>query len=295
MKRSVGIHDGTFHADEVTACALLIATDRVDRSRIYRTRDPKLLASCEYVCDVGGLYDPSTKRFDHHQAEYQGDFSSAGMVLAYLRDEGYLDAELAAYLRDSLVAGVDAIDNGAYTPPPGLSTFSAVVSNFLPPSYAPGSEKLEEAFHAALTFVLGHIERLMARYREIAAAKGAVKAAMEQGETCLFFDEPLPWLDAFFTLGGEHHPALFIIMPTKGEWKLRGIPPSYEERMRVRLPLPESWAGLHDEALEAASGIQGAVFCHKGRFISVWKTREAAMEALKQALVDMGSDHGNHF
>ncbi len=52
--RSVGIHDGTFHADEVTACALLILFDLVDIKHIVRTRDPELLANCEYVCDVWG-------------------------------------------------------------------------------------------------------------------------------------------------------------------------------------------------------------------------------------------------
>ncbi len=54
--------------------------------------------------------------------------------------------------------------------------------------------------------------------------------------------------------------------------------------MKVRVPLPEAWAGLMDEELKKASGISGAIFCHKGRFISVWETKKDALRALKLAL-----------
>lgn len=91
--RSVGVHDGSFHADEVTACALLLVFDLVDRDKIFRTRDYRALDTCEYVCDVGGIYDPQMKRFDHHQSSYHGVLSSAGMVLLYLRDQGILSSE----------------------------------------------------------------------------------------------------------------------------------------------------------------------------------------------------------
>ena len=67
IPHSVGTHDGTFHADEVSACALLILYHQIEPEKIYRTRDPELLKKCEFVCDVGGIYDPSQKLFDHHQ------------------------------------------------------------------------------------------------------------------------------------------------------------------------------------------------------------------------------------
>jgi uncharacterized UPF0160 family protein len=34
---------------------------------LSRTRDPKILAECDTVVDVGGIFDPQQKRFDHHQ------------------------------------------------------------------------------------------------------------------------------------------------------------------------------------------------------------------------------------
>jgi uncharacterized UPF0160 family protein len=39
-----------------------------------------------------------------------------------------------------------------------------------------------------------------------------------------------------------------------------------------------------DEALFRVCGIEGAIFCHKGRFISVWKTKEDALKAAEKAL-----------
>ena len=107
---------------------------------------------------------------------------------------------------------------------------------------------------------------------------------MKQYRECLIFDKGLPWLENFFDLGGIKHPALFVIMPSGSHWKLRGIPPSYESRMQVRLPLPEAWAGLLENDLKRVSGIQGAVFCHKGRFTSVWETKEDALKALEYVL-----------
>jgi uncharacterized UPF0160 family protein len=73
-------------------------------------------------------------------------------------------------------------------------------------------------------------------------------------------------------------------MPSGDHWKLRGIPPSLNERMKVRRPLPEQWAGLRDKELRTITGISGAIFCHKGRFISIWETKEDALRALHLAM-----------
>ena len=124
-KRSVGTHDGTFHADEVTACALLIVFNLVDRDKIIRTRDPAILEKCEYVCDVGGIYNPSKKRFDHHQVDYQGEMSSAGMVTLYLKEQKIIDERFYDVLSRSLISGVDAHDNGRVTIEPGVCTSHA--------------------------------------------------------------------------------------------------------------------------------------------------------------------------
>jgi len=284
IPRSFGTHDGSFHADEVTACALLLLFKLIDKDQIVRTRDPAKLAECEYVCDVGGVYNSTLKRFDHHQPDYKGHLSSAGMVWLYLKDHHYVDETTYQFVNRSLILGVDAHDNGRVSTEVGTCTFSHVVSNFVSPVYDANPEEQNKAFFEALEFVYGHLKRLLERFQYIQQCRQKVAEAMAAKEDYLFFEEPIPWLESFFDLGGEQHPAKFVIMPSGGHWKLRGIPPNNEERMKVRIPLPAEWAGLRDEELQKVSGIPGAIFCHKGRFISVWLTKEDAFQALNTIL-----------
>lgn len=282
--RSFGTHDGTFHADEVTACAFLLNFDLIDEDKVIRTRDPKELATCEYVCDVGGIYEPARKLFDHHQMDYQGPMSSAGMILLYLKQIGKLTDKEYDFFYNTLVMGVDAHDNGRELHSKGVTTYSHIISNFTPIQYDIDSKRQNEAFFEALKFARGHIDRMWKRHHYIYSCRQTVSDAMVKGKDVLIFEKSIPWLEIFFDLEGARHPAKFIIMPADNHWKLRGIPPTLEEKMKVRLPHPKEWAGLLGEDLVNISGIKGAVFCHKGRFISVWETREAALEALKKIL-----------
>ncbi len=282
--RSIGTHDGTFHADEVTACALLLLFNLIDRDKIIRTRNPDVLATCEYVCDVGGLYDPSQKIFDHHQTDYDGKMSSAGMILLYLRDIEIISPGEYEFLHKNLILGVDDHDNGRDPQIPGVCTYSHVIANYPPYDDTSTDETQNAAFQEALDFALGLLGRFHKRYHYMQASRKTVEQAMEEGNECLYFDRYLPWLDVFFELGGVDHPALFVIMPSGDHWKLRGIPPDTKDKMKVRLALPQEWAGLMDDELKKVSGIPGAVFCHKGRFISVWETKEDAIQALEQVL-----------
>lgn len=284
IPRSFGTHDGTFHADEVTACALLLVFNQIDKEKVIRTRDPDKLSECEYVCDVGGEYDPEKKRFDHHQVEYQGDFSSAGMVWLDLLRRNIIDQPTYDYINRSMMMGIDAHDNGRVVQQEGVATFSHVIANFVPLVYDAPPEIINEAFFSAVDFVVGHLKRSLERYHNIQRYREKVALAMEPQSKVLIFDEAMPWQENFFALGGENHPALFVVMPSAGHWKLRGIPPDLDHRMQVRLPFPEEWGGLRDEKLQEVTGIKGAIFCHKGRFISVWKTKEDVERALSLIL-----------
>lgn len=282
--RSLGTHDGSFHADEVTACSLLLLFNQIDRQKVRRTRDQKVLDRCDYVCDVGGIYDAAKRRFDHHQVNYQGPLSSAGMILLYLKEQGILEPHLYDYLNKSLIMGVDAHDNGVAKVDPGITSFSQVISNFMPIEYEASPAEIDAAFFKAVDFCFGHLERMKKRYLYTLDCRAIVKKVMAHATQVLLFEESVPWLENFFDLGGEFHPAQFVIMPTGKIWKLRGIPPTLADRMKVRKALPEHWAGLQDEELKKASGIEGAIFCHKGRFISIWETKQDALKALNIAL-----------
>lgn len=294
ISRSCGTHDGTFHADEVTACALLLLFNLIDEDKIVRTRDLSILANCEYVCDVGGVYDPAEKLFDHHQADYQGPLSSAGMILKYLQERGILKPNEYDFFNHTLIMGVDAHDNGRDPLLPGYCSFSHIISNFTPIHYDCDAEEQNQAFHKAVQFAFDYLQRLWERFKYTRSCREIVAACMAKYQDCLMFEKNLPWLEIFFELDGLNHPALFVIMPSGHHWKLRGIPPSYSERMKVRLPQPKEWAGLIDDDLKRVSGISGAVFCHKGRFISVWETREDALKALEYTLKHAEEEHDNN-
>lgn len=282
--RTVGTHNGSFHADEVTATALLVVTDLVDRDKVVRTRDIEKLKQCQFVCDVGGVYDPKMELFDHHQADYVGPLSSAGMVLLYLYNTGHLTEIEYNLLNHALILGVDAHDNGVDVHMPGVCTYSQLISNFTPIAYDATEASQDQAFHEALDFAIGHLSRLLERHRYIHSFKKIVQEAMHESKDYLLFDRAIPWMDCFFELEGEKHPALFVIMPSGNHWKLRGIPPNSRERMKVRHNLPEAWAGLLEKDLERISGLPGAIFCHKGRFFSLWNTKEDAIKAFEKVM-----------
>ena len=284
VPRSFGTHDGTFHADEVTACALLLLFNLIDADKIVRTRDLEELNKCEYVCDVGGIYDPTLKLFDHHQVEYEGNLSSAGMVLLHLKTTSVITPKEHQFFHQSLVMGVDAHDNGKDPQIPGVCTYSNIISNFTPIPHDVEESMQETAFYEALAFALGHLTRLWDRYNYIQSCRQIVADSMAQGSEYLLFEKSIPWMEIFFDMGGVSHPAKFVIMPSGRHWKLRGIPPSLDDRMKVRFPLPKEWAGLLNDELKRISKISGAIFCHKGRFISVWETKEDALRALNYTL-----------
>ena len=159
-----------------------------------------------------------------------------------------------------------------------------MITNFVPAVYDAPPEELTAAFLAAVDFAHGHVKRLLERYLYTESCKELVIEAMKSKGKYLVFEKAIPWMDVFFDRGGEKHPAQYLVMPSGNHWKVRGIPPNSSDRMKVRKPLPEAWAGLMGNELKKVSGIEGAIFCHKGRFISVWETKEAAMKALEKIL-----------
>ena len=110
-------------------------------SVIIRSREPSELEKCDIVVDVGGVYDPSKNRFDHHQRTFTETFSSinpvkpwkiklssAGLIYVHfgrqiieeivkkLTKSDKIEEKLVNILEDKMyeqfVREIDAIDNG---------------------------------------------------------------------------------------------------------------------------------------------------------------------------------------
>lgn len=283
MTLTIGTHSGSFHADDVLAVAMLqVFVD--PHATVVRTRDLDRLAACDIIVDVGGEHDPSRGRFDHHQQTYTGRRSSAGMVLDWLEAEGHVTPDFATRLRREAVDYIDDVDNGRRSPAGDVPCLPSLVGCF---NSDPGSgEDFDARFLAAVDmarrYVRGMHEGHVAGRRARETVDAAMQRATAAGRRTIEFAEYVPWKEAYFDLGGAEHPTEFVIFPAEGTWRVIAIPPhlgSFDEKR----PLPEAWAGLVDEELERVTGIPGARFCHKNRFIAVFGDREGAVRGLVEA------------
>lgn len=69
MSVQIQTHSGIFHADDVTAVTLLsnYYHDLDYEVKVIRSRDPETFSQSDILIDVGKVYDPENKKFDHHQ------------------------------------------------------------------------------------------------------------------------------------------------------------------------------------------------------------------------------------
>ncbi|XP_077301395.1 MYG1 exonuclease-like [Arctopsyche grandis] len=77
-------HSGHFHLDEVLATVILLKI--YPYASLERTRDEPRFRFGDIVYDVGGVFDPTRRRFDHHQPDFTETFSSKYKVKLRLRD-----------------------------------------------------------------------------------------------------------------------------------------------------------------------------------------------------------------
>ncbi|KKA28787.1 hypothetical protein TD95_002827 [Thielaviopsis punctulata] len=141
---TIGTHNGHFHADEALAVHMLRMLPEYAESKLIRTRDSAVLATCHTVVDVGGEYDAEAKRFDHHQRGFTTTFpgretklSSAGLVYMHfgralvaqsLRKHGATDigeddnkvSMIWHRIYESFIEALDAHDNGISVYDPAL-------------------------------------------------------------------------------------------------------------------------------------------------------------------------------
>ena len=289
MPPKVATHSGPFHADDVLAWGFVQVFVDADAT-LVRTRDAAVLDEADIVFDVGGSFDPARGRFDHHQNSYTGPLSSAGMVLNWLEASGRVSPALAATLRHRVCDYVDDVDNGRRVPSPEVPCFAQMVE-----AYNRGVDDLpgfDAAFMRAGQMAAGYVRGIALGFAEEDAARAVVRAAMADADrresNTLLLAEYVRWKPAYFELGGAAHPTEFVVAPgPDGSWRALAIPPT-ENSFDQKRPLPEAWAGLVDDELVEKSGVPGARFCHKNRFILVFDTFDQLLTAMKTGGVLVG-------
>lgn len=296
-------HSGGFHADEVFSTVIL--TRLFPQAQLIRSRAAEWITPGpdRISYDVGGAYDADAGIFDHHQrgAPLRDDgqpFSSFGLIWRhfgrdYLVASGvpveHIEAVHASF-DAKFVLPIDLLDNGALSPASAGPLLSGMVLpdliESLKPVFddtAPGAD--DSAFQTALTIARAFVEARIARSAAKLRAEAIVlEAIVEAGDNrILELPMGMPFRPAVVMAGADH--LWFVINPRGSDWVIGGIRKSGDS-FEQRADLPVSWAGLTGAALEAASGVKGALFCHNGRFIAAAETRDAALEMARIAVME---------
>jgi uncharacterized UPF0160 family protein len=309
-------HGGKFHADDAWAVAVLNVV--FPNSEIVRTRDPALIEAGDFAVDVGGIWDPATGRFDHHQKGFSGarssgvPYASAGLVwkeygarcvsiLAATHTGQQLkedDALQIAYAIDAdVVQYLDLSDVGAAKNAPGGYGLSAVISGFNPNwldeqrlGYGAETEAFRLSQFRRAMAILTDIMVNAVKYRvgSLLAVEQVRQSELLEGGKVLFLKNgALPWSAV---VRKEMPKVLFVISHNLAEQRfmIHTVPVS-PDSFDARADLPEAWAGLRDAELAAVTGVPDAGFCHNGRFIAAAKSFEGVRAMAKLALQEVGA------
>lgn len=289
MQKTIVTHDGKFHADEVFAVSALKLLE--PDALLVRTRNLERIAKGDYVVDVGGVYEPAINRFDHHQQAGAGvrgngiPYAAFGLVWKKFGEQICGSADIALRVEIVLVAPIDANDNGVDLSTPkyeGVSPYAIpdAVRSFIP-TFEEKEVSLDTRFTEVSRFAKQILEREIERARALVNGIGQVRLAYETAmdKRLIVMDGDYSWKD---TLAGLPEP-IYVVHPQDDTWRLYCV--RTDPHLFVnRKDLPESWAGLRDEALAKVTGVPGAVFVHRNRFMAVVKSKEGALALAQKAL-----------
>ena len=294
MKKNptIVVHNGDFHPDDVFAVATLFLV--FGHANVMRSRDPKIIEAADIVADVGGVYDETRDRFDHHQINGAGmrpygiPYASFGLVWKKygLHVSGSLS--IAEEIDRHIVAPVDAMDNGVpiwkpLFPDVSPYTFDKVIFAFRP-TWKEGESGVNEAFLQAVGLAKSLLEREISRghdYEEgVARADEEYRSAADK--RVIVLSKKYPW-ERMMT---ERPEPLYVMYPNEADktWHLKTVWANRDELFKSRKDFPEAWAGKQGAELAAITGVPDAVFCHTKRFLVVAKSKEGAMALANLAL-----------
>ncbi len=295
---SVCTHNGSFHADEVFACATLsIWADKNGyKLKIRRSRDPEIIEKSDIVVDVGMVYDPENGRFDHHQKGGAGTrpngipYASFGLVWKHYGEMICDSAEVASIIDNKLVVPVDAKDNGVTiikSVYPGVEEYS-ITRDIIVAFRKSWKDKLSqndvnfvEILNFAKTILLKEIDSQTA----LLEGKDMFIKMIEMygANEITVIDKDVPWEE----LTATKYPQIKYMIypePETDSWCIETPRDNVYMYETNRVLFPDNWRGLRDEYLVKVSGVKDAIFCHKGGFFAVAKTKEGAIEMAKKSL-----------
>ncbi len=287
-------HNGSFHTDDIFACATLslMLEKKNEMFKIVRTRDEEIINNGDYVFDVGGIYNEGLNRFDHHQKGGAGmrengiEYSSFGLVWKKFGKEICDGEEVVKIVDDRLVAPIDAFDNGFDLVENKHSISPYFIQHFflaMCPTLEEKNLDNDEMFLKSVLIAKEVLSREIIHVKNALSSFKKVLSIYEKTE-----DKRILILNENFqnevSLTKLKEP-FFIIYPKSDDdlWGIRAV----RENPRTfnnRKDFPKEWGGLRDEELQKITGVEDAVFCHKGLFLAVSKSKEGAVKLAELAL-----------
>ncbi|MFA5931923.1 MAG: MYG1 family protein [Candidatus Paceibacterota bacterium] len=297
--KKIVTHNGSFHADDIFSCATIsLMLEKEGKTfEIFRTRDEGIIENGDYVFDVGGIHDTEKNRFDHHQKGGAGkrpnndiEYAAFGLVWKKFGIEICGTQRVVDYIDQRLVSPVDAGDNGFDLVENKYDVSPYYIQHFfnaMRPTWLEKSESSEitddKMFLKCVEIAKVILSREIIQAKDALLAEEKVLALYNSAE-----DKRIIVLDKDYSyehiLNNFPEP-LYVIYERVSDnlWGVRAVRKD-TKTFKNRKDFPASWAGLRDEELEQESGVKGAVFCHKGLFLVVAKTKEAAIALAQKAL-----------
>ena len=322
----IATHSGTFHCDEVVAVSMLkmlVNNDFV----LTRSRDQAKPDLADIVVDVGGVFDPSICRFDHHQRGFEEYFtdayqtksklSSAGLVYKYfgrqlLKEtfncpERFVD-RVFAKIYDNFILSIDAIDNGVniadeprYTIKTDLaSRVSRLNPSWLEDGVVDENERFLRAVDIATEEINAQVKGLVDNWlpaRQI--VEDAVDSRFDFHSSGRIISLPryCPWIEHLFDLEEESKTGLgkrklqadilYCIFADQTGQYRVRAVPKERGSFDNRLSLPENLRGLRDNEVSDLAGIPDLIFVHHRGFIAGAKSLEAARKLAELGIAQL--------
>lgn len=282
-----------------------------------------MLDSLDAVLDVGGVYDPSRDRYDHHQKGFDEVFghgfgtklSSAGLVykhygMGIIARELQLDQRhshihslfLAVY--KNFVQAIDAADNGINQYDTNLSP-KYVINTYLSSRVGrlnldwtdpdQSAEREDAAFQKAMTLAGNEfLETIHFHAKSWLPARSIVMECLagrhniDSGGEIMVLRKSCPWKFHIFELeeAMKVEPSIKYVIyedDRRTSWRVQAVPIG-PDKFESRKPLPSHWRGLEGKELSVIAGIPGCVFVHVSGFIGGNQTYEGALEMARASL-----------
>lgn len=285
-------HNGRFHYDELLATAILKKI--YPEADVIRTRDQAIIESGDIVYDVGGVYDVSNHRYDHHQITFNDTFSdkydikmsSCGLIFKHFNTKLFevynvptddlLYPKLVDKVYKEFFLYADAIDNG-------VNIFDKVTPRLISDIVALYNED-ENGFDKAFFIVRTDFEKYMQNivnfwYKRFKELENLIR---NLNDYILITDK---YFDVDLILEVEalyNKNILYMVYPQDSEYKIRAINVA-SKNFELKKPLKKDWRGKRSQELEVLC--DGGIFVHATGFIGLNKTKEGAIRMCRESFI----------